>query len=274
MTAAPLYVCGSLVKSKRGLLALGWSIVVVVTFIAFVTALVFSVQNSNYTSNYAEEDYENDDNGQNNKNNNKNAFSAVEIVVSSRAMAFAALWTAILATIMAIYGTIVLGVLSPSGTYYLCCSKSVHTTTPLSIGGFIGSLLMFANVTLVCSVLFSEFEVRDFYVNGNEQDGREDAEESVERSSTAFSVVCMFLTIVYAGFSMLVYSFSDELMEENLADERNDKLSPSDPEAQMGYIGGERFDVIHSNPRKEDSSGFIKPGQSEDTEESVAGRKK
>lgn len=258
-----------MIKSKRGLLALGWSIVVVLTFIAFVTALIFSVQNNSYTAYYSE-----DGNGDNDgKNKKKNAFSAVEIAVSSRAMAFAAVWTAILATVMAVYGTIVLGIQSPNGKYYICCSKSVHTTTPLSIGGFIGSLLMFANVTLVCSVLFSEFEVRDFNMNGRQEDGQDEAEDSVERSSMAFSVVCMFLTIIYAGFAALVFVLSDNLMEENSADERNEKLSPSDPEAPEGYIGGERFDVIHSNPRKEDSSGFIKPDQSEDTEESVVNQK-
>ena len=53
----------------------------------------------------------------------------------------------------------VLVVVGIRGLYYTCCSSSVHRTTPLGIGSFIGALLMFANLTLVCSVLFGEFEV-------------------------------------------------------------------------------------------------------------------
>lgn len=82
-----------------------------------------------------------------------------EIAVTSRAMAFAALWTAVLAALLSIFGTVVLGWQSPTGVYYTCCAPQVHRTTPLALGSFIGSLLMFANLTLVCSVLFGEFEV-------------------------------------------------------------------------------------------------------------------
>uniref|UniRef100_A0A7S4JA12 Uncharacterized protein n=1 Tax=Odontella aurita TaxID=265563 RepID=A0A7S4JA12_9STRA len=268
-------ICGSVIKSKRGALAMGWSIVVILTFIALLTALIFSIQNNYYAANYADENYadenyDEDENEGNDKNKNKNGMvRAVDIVVSSRAMAFAAVWTAILAGIMAVYGTVVLGVQSLSGKYYWCCSKDVHNTTPLSIGMFIGSLLMFANVTLVCSVLFSEFQVRDFNVYGKQYEYEDESEKSVERSSMAFSVTCMFLTILYAGFAGLVFAFSDTLMEENIADERNEKLSPSDPEAPLGYIGGDRFDVIHSNPRKGDASVFIQPDQSRESDESV-----
>lgn len=81
------------------------------------------------------------------------------LAVTSRAMAFAALWTAVLATMMAIFGAVILGWQSPTGVYYTCCSPQVHRTTPLALGSFIGGLLMFANLTLVCSVLFGEFDV-------------------------------------------------------------------------------------------------------------------
>ena len=84
-----------------------------------------------------------------------------EMAVTSRAMAFSALWTAVLATLMAIFGAVVLGWQSPTGVYYTCCSPQVHRTTPLALGSFIGALVMFANLTLVCSVLFGEFDVSD-----------------------------------------------------------------------------------------------------------------
>jgi len=80
--------------------------------------------------------------------------------VTSRAMVFAAIWTAVLSGILVIYGTVILGIRMPTGKYYACCDSNVHRMTPLSLGAFGGSLLMFANLTLVCAILFGEFEVR------------------------------------------------------------------------------------------------------------------
>ena len=69
------------------------------------------------------------------------------------------IWTAVLSGIIVIYGTVILGVQSPTGKYYQCCSRNVHRLTPMSLGAFGGSLLMFANLTLVCAILFGKFEV-------------------------------------------------------------------------------------------------------------------
>jgi len=143
-------LCGGTVSSRRGLLASLWSLVTIMTLIAFVFALIFShsrisedEDNYYYQNNAEEEEQERD----------------AEIAVTSRAMAFAALWTAVLAALLSIFGTVVLGWQSPTGVYYTCCAPQVHRTTPLALGSFIGALLMFANLTLVCSVLFGEFEV-------------------------------------------------------------------------------------------------------------------
>jgi hypothetical protein len=134
-------LCGGSVSSRRGFLAALWSLVTCLTAIAYIVALIVSQS--------AKGDGENDD------KQNEN----LEIGVTSRAMAFASLWTAVLATLMAIFGAVILGWQSPTGVYYTCCSPQVHRTTPLSLGSFIGALLMFANLTLVCSILFGEFEV-------------------------------------------------------------------------------------------------------------------
>lgn len=143
-------ICGDSVSSRRGLLASIWSLLTLLTAVAFFVALIFtlSAQDSDYDGQY---NYNGDDRDQE---------IAPEMAVTSRAMAFAALWTAVLATLMAIFGTVILGWQSPTGQYYTCCSSQVHRTTPLALGSFIGALLMFANLTLVCSVLFGEFEVR------------------------------------------------------------------------------------------------------------------
>jgi len=143
-------LCGDAVSSRRGLLASLWSLVTALTAVAFIVALIFTLSAKNEVEqNY----YYNEDGDAEEKE------MEAEMAVTSRAMAFAALWTAVLATLMSIFGTVILGWQSPTGQYYTCCSSQVHRTTPLALGSFIGALLMFANLTLVCSVLFGEFEV-------------------------------------------------------------------------------------------------------------------
>jgi hypothetical protein len=133
-----------------------WSIVNILTFLAFIIALSFAISAKNYD--YGDGDGGGEAEGEEEEMN-------AEIAVTSRAMAFAALWTAVLASLMGLFGTVILGFQSPTGQYYTCCSSGVHRTTPLGMGSFIGSLIMFANLTLVCSVLFGEFEVRDTLID-------------------------------------------------------------------------------------------------------------
>ena len=71
----------------------------------------------------------------------------------------------------------------------------------------------------------------------------------------AFSIMCMFLTVLYAGFAGLTFAFSKSVLEELLVDEREEQsrhkiLSSSNHPTHFvgghhyndGYIG-ERFDV-------------------------------
>lgn len=118
--------------------------------ISFVVALIFTLSAASQDD--ADDDQQYQDEAEEEQ-------QEPELAITSRAMAFSAMWTAVLATLMAIFGAVVLGWQSPTGVYYTCCSPQVHRTTPLALGSFIGALLMFANLTLVCSVLFGEFDV-------------------------------------------------------------------------------------------------------------------
>lgn len=151
---ATLSICGGAISSRRGLLASLWTLLTSITAVAFLVALIFTLSESNKASQNSYYEYD----GQQRQQQRNEADP--EVAVTSRAMAFAALWTAVLATLLAIFGTVVLGWQSPTGQYYTCCSPQVHRTTPIAMGSFIGALFMFANLTLVCSVLFGEFEVR------------------------------------------------------------------------------------------------------------------
>ncbi len=146
-------------SSRRSLLAGLWSLVGLLTTAGFVIAISFAIASQKYDPNYNNGNYYNndDDRVQDDRHGNNN--NGV-ITVTSRAMVFAAIWTAILSGILVIYGTVLLGVRMPfSGKYYSCCSGNVHRMTPLTLGSFAGSLLMFANLTLICAILFGEFQV-------------------------------------------------------------------------------------------------------------------
>lgn len=161
---APSLCGGGALNGRRGLLASLWSVVVFLTSIAFIVALVFTFSTKNSDSDYYSNYYNNNNEreGEGGEENSSEYYST-EMAVTSRAMAFCSLWTAVLATLMAIFGAVILGWQSPTGIYYTCCSPQVHRTTPLALGSFIGALIMFANLTLVCSVLFGEFDVSSIY---------------------------------------------------------------------------------------------------------------
>ena len=135
-------------ESKTGFLASLWSLVTMITAISFLTAFIYALSTSD------EDNYNNNQGSQDE--------TEAEVAVTSRALAFSALWAGVLAALLSVFGTVILGYKSPTGLYYTCCNSSVHQTTPLGIGSFIGALLMFANLTLVCSVLFGEFHVSSF----------------------------------------------------------------------------------------------------------------
>ena len=129
-----------------------------------MTAFLFAISTQNneedeYYNGY-NNNYYNGGEGQGSQDMEEDGRGDPEVAVTSRALAFSALWTGVMAALMSVFGTVILGWQSPTGQYYTCCSSSVHRTTPLGLGSFIGALLMFANLTLICSVLFGDFEVR------------------------------------------------------------------------------------------------------------------
>eukprot|EP00579_Thalassiosira_antarctica_P003840 CAMPEP_0201903370 /NCGR_PEP_ID=MMETSP0902-20130614/55443_1 /ASSEMBLY_ACC=CAM_ASM_000551 /TAXON_ID=420261 /ORGANISM="Thalassiosira antarctica, Strain CCMP982" /LENGTH=247 /DNA_ID=CAMNT_0048437411 /DNA_START=44 /DNA_END=787 /DNA_ORIENTATION=- len=231
-------------SSRRSLLAALWSIVGLLTLTSFVIAILFA---------YASKKY---DEAEGDKDEWSSQQQGSAIAVTSRAMVFAAIWTAVLSGILVIYGTVILGIRMPTGKYYACCAGNVHRMTPLSLGAFGGSLLMFANLTLVCAILFGEFEIRDFnFGSGNNQEEQNDQNDDgnnsvvVDQSSFAFSIMCIFFTVMYAAFAALVFYNSNLLLEESVADARDESASPgSNPEINNapGYFGGDRFGVSRS----------------------------
>lgn len=212
------------------------------TVLAFIVALIFTFAGVQEGDSYSNR----------NQNTNDQDASDPKVAVTSRGMAVAALWTAVLATLISIFGTVILGWQSPTGRYYSCCSTKVHQTNALSLGSFIGTVFMFANLTFICAILFGEFEIRDRCGEGEgrKRDGVATA-SAVARSSTAFSIACLFLTLLYGGFVSILFVYSESILEELTAVEKEDlhnarcihSASPTPfATAYTGYIG-ERFDV-------------------------------
>lgn len=70
---------------------------------------------------------------------------------------------------------------------------------------------------------------------------------AVEQSSGAFSIMCMFLTVLYASFAALTFTYSKSIIEEHEADARQQSsISSRKVLHYNGYDGyiGERFDVL------------------------------
>lgn len=284
-------------NSKRGLLASLWSLMTILTAISFLSAFIFALSTKNYDG---DEDYNQYNSRYNNNNNdndsgsqdeqqqeNDSRYDYPEVAVTSRALAFSALWTGVLAVLLSVFGTVILGWQSPTGLYYTCCSSSVHRTTPLGIGSFIGALLMFANLTLVCSVLFGEFEIRDSREGDDRNGAGGDANQFYgqrQNKSMAFSYMCMVLTVLYAGFAALTLTYATDVIDEHSIDERDDMATNimmtstkvghfNAHTGYDGYIGGdainhnrnvvgydgyigERFDVVGHRPRN-GPAGFV-----------------
>jgi hypothetical protein len=82
----------------------------------------------------------------------------------------------------------------------------------------------------------------------------------------AFSILCMFLTILYAGFAALSFVFSTAVLEELAIDEQAEAMTGSQRKATNHFVGGydgyigERFDV-----RRNGASTFAAPQISDGT---------
>ena len=113
-------------------------------------------------------------------------------------------------------------------------------------------------------------QIRDkTYGDGEGHEEGEGAQEvEIERSSTAFCIMCVFLTLVYGSYAALVYKHSEELLTENEKDIRQEAMRPQtfavDPSSNVGgFIGGDRFHSAQgSNSGKTLPGGFLKPDES------------
>jgi hypothetical protein len=165
MTIPPA-LCGSFLGSRRSLVAFTWSVTTVLTLFAFLTAITWTIKiNSHYR--YLERLYENSNNNNNNNNQggggNDNKASQIYPLLastSSGAMTFVALYTMCWSTALCLYGsTAIVGLTSLRGVYIAPCFSSSGAASNRKVGMFGGAIVVFANLLLLCAVVFGEFRV-------------------------------------------------------------------------------------------------------------------
>jgi hypothetical protein len=196
-TASTPTLCGSFLVNKRSLVAFTWTLTTVLTLVAFITSVILVLHvHSKYKrlERYYEEqlynsqyyNYQNGgggegggvgEGGENNKNNNRHyeghsADARMEeylilSAMSSKSLAFTALYTMSLSIALSLYGsTAIVGFMSLRGDYIAPCFSSSPSTTSvrsssLRVGIFGGAVILFANLLLLCAVIFGEVRVSE-----------------------------------------------------------------------------------------------------------------
>lgn len=237
----------SIVENKRSLVAFLWTAVSTITAAGFVITLGVALSHDRRGDDYLD-DRTNDGDGDGDNDEGESAdqrgyydASGSTVSVASRAMLFAFAWTGASSCSLSLVGSMLLGVVSPfSGELYSCCPSRVVRITPVSMGTFVGALLMYANLTLLCAVLFGQFNIRDRSFREDEQEGDEGRNNDVDnyysfseyaarRSSAAFSVLCLASTVSYAAFALVLCAHREDIMAEMAEEERAEALAPSPP---------------------------------------------
>jgi hypothetical protein len=179
-TMAPPSLCGSFLSSKRSLVAFIWSVTTLLQLIAFLMAIIMTIQinvqykrmarmyaaNSNddgddvYNGN-GEQQQEGEGGGSQDHNSadNESLLYSMLASTSSRSITFVAIYTMTLAMALNLYGsTAIVGFTSLRGVYIAPCFSSEHSS--MKVGMFGGAIVIFANLLLLCAVVLGEFRVR------------------------------------------------------------------------------------------------------------------
>jgi hypothetical protein len=172
-------LCGTFLTDKRSLVAFTWTITTVLTLVAFIVAGVMMAHThthykrlERYYEQQMEYQYNNNDDDSNgdNKGNDSTDRQYQEYLLlatmGSKSLTFAAVYTMILAIGICFYGsTAIVGFTSLRGVYIAPCFSS-SGSPKLKLGVFGGAIIFFANLLLVCAVIFGEVRVSKLLLTG------------------------------------------------------------------------------------------------------------
>mmetsp|Transcript_27921 Transcript_27921/g.39261 ORF Transcript_27921/g.39261 Transcript_27921/m.39261 type:complete len:333 (+) Transcript_27921:341-1339(+) len=173
-----------------------------------------------------EQDRSHDSHDDENKENIYELLSSTQ----SRSMAFVAIYTMILAMGINMYGTTaIVGFTSLRGDYIApCFSGGDEKQSKIRTGMFGGAIIVFANLLLLCAVIFGEVRVEDYRDKQRENNENEDHElepYAVERIATVLGVAAMFLSVLYMFFAILLFVCHHGTTITNFTAESDEMLS-------------------------------------------------
>eukprot|EP00550_Attheya_septentrionalis_P002719 CAMPEP_0198292738 /NCGR_PEP_ID=MMETSP1449-20131203/13828_1 /TAXON_ID=420275 /ORGANISM="Attheya septentrionalis, Strain CCMP2084" /LENGTH=226 /DNA_ID=CAMNT_0043992017 /DNA_START=747 /DNA_END=1427 /DNA_ORIENTATION=+ len=146
---------------------------------------------------------------------------------SSHSMTFVAIYTTLLSLALNFYGsTAIIGFTNMRGEYMPPCFSGGTVQMPgqhrMKVGIFGGALVLFANLLVLCAVIFGEFQVVDYM---DEKDKEDIPSYAVERISRVLAVAFMFLAVIYLLFAgmLCIYhsSISDRAEDVDYEEEYN-----------------------------------------------------
>ncbi|GKY90362.1 hypothetical protein MPSEU_000010200 [Mayamaea pseudoterrestris] len=260
-------LCGNFLQNKRALIAFTWTLTTVLTLVAFILTLVYvghvhtrylwleRYYEEQYTSAQQQRNQEYDDDQRQNNNNNNHYSSQDErdykekmqlAHVASKSITFVSLYTMSMSVALVMYGsTAIVGFTSLRGVYIAPCFSNPGYSSKLKVGIFGGAIILFANLLLVCAVIFGEVRVENWDGEGDgNKDNKNDREPyEVERIATILAVCCMFLSALYTIFAILLFLYY--VSDDDVLEDEDDVVAKSLP-------------ALSSDPRREN---FITIGE-------------
>lgn len=81
--------------------------------------------------------------------------------------------------------------------------------------------------------LLISYQVEDYIEDERVKDESSIGSYAVERISSVLAGLCMFLAVLYFSYSVLLFSFKDDIIDDMMGDGRKDMV-------ELGVIGGDR----------------------------------
>jgi hypothetical protein len=232
---SPKAICGKLITSRRSFLALAWTLTTFLSLFSFILAIFLATRiNQQYTEyryGYGNRNLQEGNNGNsrdgehhsNDEHMDEDFFTS--LTHSSRGILFASVYTTILGLGLSLYGsTVVIGFMSLVGEYIPPCfnfrDMSIEEEDPSTVdaalgprklwaekihrGVFLGSLVIFSNLLIVCAVIFGELQVNENYNNDDDNNIFQSMfSYRVEKITSVFAATCIVLAFLYIFFAVL-----------------------------------------------------------------------
>jgi len=179
-----------------------------VSLAALITAAVMSTLTHSYYNKLASSYYGDDGDGSNDA-------EVYQALASTRSFSviFAGLYTMILAAFLSCFGGMcVVGFVSPTGRYIapFLTGNENKNVSPKHLGIFLGALVLFSNLCLVSAVVLGEFQVGSNYLD--ERQKEELGYFAIERTANVLGIMSMFLAVINAIYSMMLFAMKDVLI--------------------------------------------------------------